>query len=140
MCLRSSPGRSDRGETLGPRRRIRRGDAAPPPRPLEEPAAGTIRYCLPPVSYITGEPANGTTRAVHAVLHGDPVVALQRNPLTVVALVVLAAGFAMWARRLWRGEARSWVAPPWVLYGLLGVILSFWALRNVPGWTWLSPA
>jgi hypothetical protein len=27
-----------------------------------------------------------------------------------------------------------------VLYGLLGVILAFWALRNVPGWTWLSPA
>jgi hypothetical protein len=24
--------------------------------------------------------------------------------------------------------------------GLLVVILAFWVLRNVPGWTWLSPA
>ena len=85
-------------------------------------------------------PGCGTTRAVHALLHGDPALALQRNPLTVAALVVLAVAFALWSRRLWQGRLRSWVAPPWVLYGLLGVILAFWALRNVPGWTWLSPA
>ena len=85
-------------------------------------------------------PGCGTTRAVHALLHGEPALALQRNPLTVAALVVLAAAFLMWARRLWRGEPRSWVAPPWVLYSLLAVIVAFWALRNIPGWTWLSPA
>jgi hypothetical protein len=27
-----------------------------------------------------------------------------------------------------------------VLYSVLGAILMFWVLRNVPGWTWLSPA
>jgi hypothetical protein len=85
-------------------------------------------------------PGCGTTRAVHALLHGDAGLALQRNPLTVAALVVLAAAFALWSRRLWRGAPRTWVAPPWVLYGLLVVILAFWVLRNVPGWTWLSPA
>jgi hypothetical protein len=85
-------------------------------------------------------PGCGTTRAVHALLHGDAGLALQRNPLTVAALVVLAAAFALWSQRLWRGAPRTWVAPPWVLYGLLGLILGFWALRNVPGWTWLSPA
>ena len=85
-------------------------------------------------------PGCGTTRALHALLHGDAGLALQRNPLTVAALVVLAAAFALWSRRLWRGAPRTWVAPPWVLYGLLVVILAFWVLRNVPGWTWLSPA
>ena len=100
------------------------------------------RYPTCPFLALTGWycPGCGTTRAVHALLHGDAGLALQRNPLTVAALVVLAAAFALWSRRLWRGASRTWVAPPWVLYGLLVVILAFWVLRNVPGWTWLSPA
>jgi hypothetical protein len=100
------------------------------------------RYPTCPFLALTGWycPGCGTTRAVHALLHGDAGLALQRNPLTVAALVVLAAAFALWSRRLWRGAPRTWVAPPWVLYGLLVVILAFWVLRNVPGWTWLSPA
>ena len=31
------------------------------------------------------------------------------------------------------------MAPAWVLYGILGVVLTYWVARNVPGWTWLSP-
>jgi hypothetical protein len=31
-------------------------------------------------------------------------------------------------------------APAWMLYGMFWVIMAFWVARNIPGWTWLSPA
>ena len=85
-------------------------------------------------------PGCGSLRAIHDLAHGDPGGALSRNPLTVVVLVGLAIAWGVWARRLWRGRQRTWAAPPVLLYGLLTLVLAFWALRNVPGWTWLSPA
>ena len=85
-------------------------------------------------------PGCGSLRALHDLAHGDLAGAMARNPLTVAALVGLAVGWVLWARRLWRGQPRRWAAPPVLLYGLLTLVLAFWALRNVPGWTWLSPA
>ena len=85
-------------------------------------------------------PGCGSLRAIHALAHGDLGGALSRNPLTVIAVVGLAVGWVVWARRLWRGQQRTWAAPPALLYGLLTLVLAFWVLRNVPGWTWLSPA
>jgi hypothetical protein len=32
------------------------------------------------------------------------------------------------------------MAPAWLLYALFWAVLAFWVARNVPGWTWLSPA
>jgi hypothetical protein len=71
---------------------------------------------------------------------GDLVTASARNPLAVMAFGYLAVAWVLWFDRTATGRARRWLAPPWVLYGVLGVILVFWVLRNVPGWTWLSPA
>ena len=85
-------------------------------------------------------PGCGSLRAIHDLAHGDLVGALARNPLAVVAVVGLLAGYFVWTRRLWRAEPRTWAAPAWLLYGLLGMVIAFWVLRNVPGWTWLSPA
>jgi hypothetical protein len=85
-------------------------------------------------------PGCGSLRAVHDLAHGDLAAAVARNPFTVVALVGLAVGWAWWARRLWRGQQRTWATPAWAVYAFLGVVLAFWVLRNVPGWTWLSPA
>lgn len=85
-------------------------------------------------------PGCGSLRAIHDLARGNLEGALSRNPFTVVALVGLAIGWAFWVRRLWRGQPRTWAAPPALLYGLLTLVLAFWALRNVPGWTWLSPA
>ncbi|PRY58006.1 uncharacterized protein DUF2752 [Knoellia remsis] len=84
-------------------------------------------------------PGCGTMRATHSLTNGDVVEALQRNPLTVAAIVVMAFGFVRWTRREWRGEQRMTAAPAWLLYGLFVAIMAFWVLRNVPGWTWLSP-
>jgi hypothetical protein len=85
-------------------------------------------------------PGCGSLRAIHDLAHGDLGGAMARNPLTMIAVVGLAIGWVVWARRLWRGRPRTWAAHPALLYGLLTLVLAFWALRNVPGWTWLSPA
>ena len=81
----------------------------------------------------------GTLRATHALTHGDVGGAVARNPLTVVAYVVIFFGFLNFTVRMWSGRPKARLAPAWVLYGMLGVILGYWVLRNVPGWTFLSP-
>ena len=103
-------------------------------------ASGHYPTC--PFLAITGLycPGCGALRAVHALAHGDLMTALDRNPFTVVAVGYLVVTWFMWFQRSARGRPLRWLAPPWVLYGVLGVILTFWVLRNIPGWTWLSPA
>lgn len=102
--------------------------------------AGHYPTC--PFLAITGWycPGCGALRAVHALAHGDLVTALARNPFTVVAAGYLVVTWLLWFRRSASGRPLRWLAPPWVLYGVLSAILAFWVLRNVPGWTWLSPA
>lgn len=85
-------------------------------------------------------PGCGTLRAVHALAHGDLMTAWSRNPLAVVGLGYLLVTWVLWFERTVTGRRPTWMAPPWVLYGVLGAILTFWVLRNIPGWTFLSPA
>lgn len=103
-------------------------------------AAGHYPAC--PFLAITGWycPGCGALRAAHALSHGDLVTALARNPYAVVAFGYLVVTWALWFRRTVTGRPARWLAPPWVLHGVLGLILAFWLLRNLPGWTWLSPA
>ncbi len=103
-------------------------------------AAGHYPTC--PFLAITGWycPGCGTLRAVHALAHGDIMTAWARNPLAVVGLGYLLVTWVLWFERTVTGRRPSWLAPPWVLYGVFGAILMFWVLRNVPGWTFLSPA
>lgn len=85
-------------------------------------------------------PGCGALRAGHALVHLDVGTALARNPLAVVAAVWLVAWYVVsWWRLLARRPRRSMVHPVW-LYTLLGVVCVYWVARNVPGWTWLSPA
>jgi hypothetical protein len=102
--------------------------------------AGHYPTC--PFLAITGWycPGCGALRAVHALAHGDVVTATARNPLAVVAAGYFVVTWVLWFDRTFKGRPRRWLAPAWVLYSVLGVILTFWVLRNVPGWTWLSPA
>lgn len=99
-------------------------------------------YPTCPFLAVTGAycPGCGSLRAIHALAHGDLATAAARNPFAVVTAVALALGWAWWARRLWQGRERTWAAPAWTIYALSVGVLAFWVLRNVPGWTWLSPA
>ncbi len=95
-----------------------------------------------PSRWLTGLfcPGCGTTRALHALLHGDLPGALAMNPLMVVSLppvaVLLAQALDLLpkpleplARRL--GNARAWAA----------VVISYAVLRNLPWppFSWLAP-
>lgn len=81
-------------------------------------------------------PGCGTTRALHALLHGRIGLALSMNPLAVVAVLLIPAILArphfpqqVWLARL--GDARLW----------LPTVLAFAVLRNLPWvpFTWLAP-
>lgn len=86
-------------------------------------------------------PGCGSLRALHALTRGDVVTAVERNPFTV-----LVVPFLVWAWVSWAGRLVGWIplrrraAPAWLIWTLLAAVLGFWVLRNVPGWTSLSPA
>jgi hypothetical protein len=100
--------------------------------------AGHYPTC--PFLFLTGWycPGCGSLRCLHALAHGDVGAALSFNPLTVFGLVAVVGLWAGWAQRRITGRARR-AAPGWVLWAVLGVVLAFWVLRNLPGFAWLAP-
>ena len=85
-------------------------------------------------------PACGGTRAAHTLLHGDVAGAAARNPLILVLVLValtLVGRFMIQRRRPLHARR---ALPTWVPVAVGVGILVFGVLRNVPGWTWLSPA
>lgn len=81
-------------------------------------------------------PGCGTTRAVHALLHGNPGLAVRMNPLAVVALALLPLMVwnTMYPDRAWFvrvSDARIW----------LPLVVAFAVFRNLPWepFVWLAP-
>lgn len=101
--------------------------------------AGHYPTC--PFLWLTGHtcPGCGSLRAVHDLATGRLDAALHRNPLTVLAIPLLVLMWGSWVRRILRHRQREWVAPGWALWSLLGLVLAFWLLRNLPGFGWLGP-
>lgn len=94
-----------------------------------------------PFLYVTGQycPGCGSLRAIHALTHGDVVEALSRNPLAVVFVPYLIWTWASWLYRTATGRQRGDLAPPWTIWTLLVIVIAFWVLRNLPGFSWLAP-
>ncbi len=85
-------------------------------------------------------PGCGALRATHDLLHGDVLGAVARNPLTLLALPYLLLGLVAWIMRTSGLPApRSTSLPASTIWLILGVVLAFTVLRNLPGWIWLSP-
>ena len=101
--------------------------------------AGHYPTC--PFLYVTGYacPGCGSLRAVHDLATGQPVAALQRNPLTVLAIPLAIAMWLLWLRSGVTGRAQRWVIPAWLLWSALGLVLAFWLVRNLPGFAFLGP-
>lgn len=101
----------------------------------------TGHYPTCPLLALTGLycPFCGGMRAVHDLVHLDLLGALARNPLVVVMLPFVVLAWLAWARSAFTGR-RAPVAPHWLLPAVLVLLAGFGILRNVPGWSWLSPA
>jgi hypothetical protein len=85
-------------------------------------------------------PGCGMLRATHDLAHGDVAGALQRNPLAPLFLLGLAGLWVAWVWSRWTGRRIVWqpaAATPWVIGA---VVVAYTVARNIPGWTWLSPA
>jgi hypothetical protein len=85
-------------------------------------------------------PGCGMLRATHDLLHGDLAGALQRNPLSPLVLTGLVAVFVLWVVARWTGRAVSWTPARWTPWVVGAGLILFTVARNLPGWTWLSPA
>ena len=85
-------------------------------------------------------PGCGSLRAIHDLAHLDVAGALGHNPFTVLVIPFLVLSWVLWVERSLTGRVPRRVAPGWSITALLIGIVAFWVLRNVPGWTWLSPA
>jgi hypothetical protein len=87
-------------------------------------------------------PGCGTIRALHQLTLGHPVAALDLNPLMVLLLPFVAYFLASHAMLAVTGRPlRRFFVRPALIWTLLGIILVYWLLRNVPRYpfTLLAP-
>lgn len=92
-----------------------------------------------PFKMLTGLdcPGCGGTRAAQALLAGQPLRALDHNPLTVALMPVLGWGWVRWlGARLGRGTPPT--LPAAMSMSLAIALGVFWVLRNVPALSWLG--
>jgi hypothetical protein len=85
-------------------------------------------------------PGCGSLRALHLLTHGDVAAAFDSNPLLIGGAPILGS-IALWRRRNTSpGEHTVYIRPveAWVI---LGVVLVFGVLRNLPfeSTAWMSP-
>ncbi|WP_046471672.1 DUF2752 domain-containing protein [Allosalinactinospora lopnorensis] len=102
-------------------------------------------YPLCPWLMLTGTycPGCGTMRAVHALTHLDIAGAAQMNVFLLAALPYFAFAYARWVYRSFRPAPpptapRRMPSPMW-LYLLVGLIMAFWVVRNLPFGSFLAP-
>ena len=97
-----------------------------------------------PTKLLTGIdcPMCGATRAVHSLLKGDVVGALDHNLLFVLLLPALVYAFVAWtSTRMGRPMKPIPMSSPWVSVPLAVVMLAFAVVRNMPGpLHWLNSA
>jgi hypothetical protein len=87
-------------------------------------------------------PGCGTLRALHQLTRGHPLAALDLNPLMMLLLpfvVYFLASHVMLALTGW--PLRRFFVRTALIWALLGVVLVYWLLRNIPAYpfTLLAP-
>lgn len=84
-------------------------------------------------------PACGATRAVHALVQGEPWTAMDHHVLLVLALPAVLLGWVTWLRA-GLGRRPPPAASRGLGLGIASVLALFWLVRNLP-WaplTWLG--
>lgn len=85
-------------------------------------------------------PGCGLLRATHELSHLDLAGAIAFNPLAVPLYLGVGLLFLVWVRATWRRQPIRWDPPTWLPAALAIGFVVFTIARNVPGWSWLSPA
>jgi hypothetical protein len=85
-------------------------------------------------------PACGGTRATYDLLHGDVGSAFARHPLVPPLYLAVAAYVVYRVVRARQGRVVRTSVPNWLPVALGVAVLAFGVIRNIPGWTFLSPA
>ena len=84
-------------------------------------------------------PGCGTTRALHAIMHGHLETAFMLNPMLLLASPFLIYAFLRYSVTVMRGGVlRRNVVPAPYLYALFFVLLGFWIFRNTPFYPFVS--
>ncbi len=83
-------------------------------------------------------PGCGGTRAVYALLQGDPARAVDHNVLTLLLLPVLVWGWVGWlaATLGWRRDTPQ--IRPRLAWMIAGSVVVFWIARNLAWTSWLG--
>ncbi len=87
-------------------------------------------------------PGCGSTRALAALTHLDVVGAASMNLLVFACLPYLGYVYFSWLTRTLRttpAPRRVFVVPPWLAWSILGGVILFWVLRNLPWFSFLAP-
>jgi hypothetical protein len=104
--------------------------------------SGSWGFC--PFLVVTGHPCPGCggLRAVNDLTHLDIVGAASSNLLFVASIPLVAWFWTRWFGRAWTGGSRvapdSGVRTPVVVL-MVGAVLLFWLVRNLPFGAWLAP-
>lgn len=90
-----------------------------------------------PLRALTGVlcPGCGSGRVARALLAGDVALAWRANPLAMLALPPTLYALTRDALEGWGVARLPWPrTPTWSGWVVLGMVLAFWVLRNVPVW------
>jgi Protein of unknown function (DUF2752) len=88
-----------------------------------------------PFRMVTGFacPGCGSTRGMHALVHGDVVSAFKFNPLLVLSLPFLLYAFVRFTNDAIQGrQPKSNRLDAKYIWAIFGVVLFFWIFRNTP--------
>lgn len=96
-----------------------------------DPHDGGLGVC--PLLALTGWvcPTCGGLRTVHNLATGDLGGAWSMNPLLTLALPVLGVLWLVWTIRSVR-SLPAWQPPAWLWWCIIGTLLAFGVLRNLP--------
>ncbi|MCL1837881.1 MAG: DUF2752 domain-containing protein [Propionibacteriaceae bacterium] len=85
-------------------------------------------------------PGCGSLRALHALTRFDFGLAWSLNPALLLVIPYFCWAWVFWLLRSLGKAERKRLAPAWILWSVLGVILLYWVLRNIPALApWLAP-